>query len=365
MITETKIKYFGSKITDLIKGKNLSRQETKMLFIDILLNKQPEIQQGAFLAALAAKGEIAEEIAGAWEAIYELDTVKIELETNEPILENCGTGMDELKTFNISTASAIVGASGGLYIAKHGARAITSKCGTIDILEKLGIDVECDINIIKKSIEECGIGIFNGMSPKIHPTALFRILSKIRFGTILNISASLANPVLPKYALRGVYSENLVELVAKVMREIGYKKAMVVCGLDTNNKSMDELSTLGKTIICELKETGKIEKYTIEPEDVGLKRAKYELLCPNENIEEEVKQFLKIISGKEKGPKYDIVCLNTAPLFYIMGKVKNLQDGIEKARELIETGKAIEKLQQWVVKQNRNYCKNIEKCLVK
>lgn len=362
MSYEHKIKEFGAKVCDLIKGKDLTRQETKELFFQVLLNEQPDLQQGAFLAALTSKGETPEEIAGAWEAIYELDTVKVDPITPEPLVENCGTGMDELKTFNISTAAAIVAAAGGVYMAKHGARAITSRCGAVDILERLGIDVECDVNIVKKSIENCGIGIFNGMSSKVHPQALGRILAQIRFGTILNIAASLANPVLPQYALRGVYSEDLVGLVADVMKEIGYKRAMVVCGKDNDGtKCMDELSTLGETVICELREDGHVEKYTLQPEDAGLLRTRHEYICPALDLEEEAIEFLKLISGKEKGPKYDVVCLNAAPLFYITGKVQNIKAGIEKARELIGTGTAIDKLRQWVSEQNQSSCAGVEK----
>ncbi len=189
-----RLKVFGNQIAALIEGKDLSREEAKDMFRQVLLNEQPDLQQGAFLAALTAKGETAEEIASAWESIYELDTTKVTPDVLQPVVENCGTGMDALKTFNISTAAAVVAAAGGVYMAKHGARALTSTCGVVDILEAVGVDVECDVDIVKRSIEEAGIGIFNGMSPKVHPQALFRILSQIRFGTTLNIAGSLANP---------------------------------------------------------------------------------------------------------------------------------------------------------------------------
>ena len=142
-------------------------------FHPILLNEQPDLQQGAFLAAITAKGPTPEEIAGIWEAIYEVDTVKVRPEVSGPLVENCGTGMDSIKTFNVSTAAALVAASDGVFIARHGARAITSRCGTVDLLESLGIDMECDAAVVKRSIEKAGIGIFNGMSQKVHPQALF------------------------------------------------------------------------------------------------------------------------------------------------------------------------------------------------
>ncbi|MCG8571008.1 MAG: anthranilate phosphoribosyltransferase, partial [Spirochaetes bacterium] len=185
---------FGSVITKVIGKQNLSRIEAKNAFSQILKNETSEMQQGAFLSALTAKGETKEEIAGAWEAIYELDTNKVEFEEGIEVVENCGTGMDTIKTFNISTAASLIAAAAGIKMARHGARAITSVCGTVDIAESLGIEVECNTEMVKKSIINANIGLFNGMSPTVHPQALGRILSQIHFGSTLNISASLANP---------------------------------------------------------------------------------------------------------------------------------------------------------------------------
>ena len=270
-MTSVKAKNFGAVIAKLINKENISRQEAKEMFSEILRNEQSEMQQGAFLAALTAKGETAEEIAGSWEAIYELDTVKVKPNVSEPLVDNCGTGMDTLKTFNISSAASVIAAAAGIKMAKHGSRAITSFCGAVDIAETLGVDVECSSEIVKKSIERAGIGIFNGMSPEVHPCALGRILSQICFGTTLNIAASLANPALPTYGVRGVYAKEMVEPVAEVMREIGYKRAIIVHGLaEDGMTSMDEASTLGETIIAEVQENGEIKKYSFFPEDLGI-----------------------------------------------------------------------------------------------
>jgi len=347
------MKAFGNKISDIMMRKNLTREEAKEMFSQVLLNEQPDLQQGAFLVALTMKGPTPEEIAGSWEAIYELDTVKVTPKVSQPLVENCGTGMDTLKTFNISTAAAVVAAANGIYMAKHGARAITSKCGAVDILESVGVDVECDAEIVKKSIERAGIGIFNGMSPKVHPQALYRILSQIRFGTILNIAASLANPALPRYGVRGVYSRELVKPTAQVMREIGYKKAIVVHGLNEDGtKGMDEISTVGETIIAELYESGEITSYTIAPEDVGIQRTNEYALLPSPDRKEEALSFLRILSGKDRGPKFEIVCLNAAPILYMMGQAKDIKEGFNIAKETIETGQAVIKLREWVKEQN-------------
>ncbi|MCK4401846.1 anthranilate phosphoribosyltransferase [bacterium] len=355
MDTERIVK-FGLKIQRLIDHKDLSYDESYAMFKEILLNQQPDLQQGAFLAALVEKGETPEEIAGAWKVIYEIDTVKIKPDIKEPVVENCGTGMDQMQTFNISTAAAIVAAANGIYMAKHGARAITSRCGAVDILEALGVDVDGEVELVKKSIENAGIGIFNGMSSKVHPQALGRILSQIRFGTTLNIAGSLANPCLPKYAVRGVYKKDMVSIVAGVMKEIGYKKAIVVHGLNEDKtRGIDEVSSFGETIIAELKEDGEISNYTIMPEDMGIKRARYkDILEVGAQRAVPLRSFLKILTGKDRGPKHDIVCLNTAPILYMMNKVADFEEGVKKAGEIIKSGQAIEKLRQWVREQNRN-----------
>lgn len=354
-MSREKAKEFGSVISRLIQSKNISRNESKAMFSQILRNEQSDMNQGAFLAAFAAKGETAEEIAGSWEAIYELDTEKVIPETELPLVDNSGTGMDSLKTFNISTAASIIAAANGITMAKHGSRAITSYCGTIDILEKLGVDVECDIEVVKKSIEKAGIGIFNGMSPKVHPQALGRILSQISFGTVLNIAASLANPALPKYGVRGVYSKEMLEPVAKVMKEIGYKKAIVVHGVtEDGTLGMDEASSLGETFIAELKEDGTITKYSFSPEDLGIKRATRDEVASLNNLEEEAIRMIALLTGKDSGSRSDIVCLNTALILYLMNQCDTIREGFDKAKDIIASGKAIRKLRDWVEKQNHN-----------
>jgi len=350
---EENMKAFGNKISDIMRRKNLTREEAREMFRQVLVNEQPDLQQGAFLAAITIKGPTPEEIAGSWEAIYELDTVKVKPKVSQQLVENCGTGMDTLKTFNISTAAAVVAAANGICMAKHGARAITSNCGAIDILESVGVDVECDVEIVKKSIEKAGIGIFNGMSPKVHPQALYRILSQIRFGTILNIAASLANPTLPRYGVRGVYSKELVKPTAQTMREIGYKRAIVVHGLNEDRtKGMDEISSIGETVLAELHENGEITTNTIMPEDLGIKNVNERDLLPTSNRKDEALSFLRILSGKDQGSKSETVCLNTAPILYMMGQAKDIKEGLNIARETLETGQAIIKLKEWVRQQN-------------
>ncbi len=358
---EEKMMYFGNKVDSLIKGLNLDRSEARELFCQILLNVQPDLQQGAFLAAITAKGATPEEIAGIWEAIYEIDTVKVCPEVDGPLVENCGTGMDAIKTFNISTAASIVAASDGIIMAKHGARAITSKCGAVDILEELGVDVECDVALVKKSIEHAGIGIFNGMSGKVHPQALYRILSQIRFGTILNIAGSLANPALPTLGVRGVYSREMVLPIARAMREIGYRRAFVVHGLCADGtRGMDEISTLGETIAAELNDDGEINEFTISAREMGIEKGDETSILHQADRKREAVRLLRILSGDEVGPRREIVCLNAAPILYIAGHASDMLDATEKAAEIIDSGKPIDKLKAWVSEQNANPGERLE-----
>jgi len=348
----SKIKDFGTKIQRLIDGKDLSRDETYRMFREVLLNQQPDLQQGAFLAALVAKGETVEEIAGAWAAIDEIDTVHVTPDLLNPLFENSGTGMDRLKTFNVSSAAAIVAAACGVAMARHGARAITSHCGTVDILEAVGVDVDCDVDVVKNSIKEAGIGLFNGMSPKVHPGALGRILSQIRFGSTLNIAASLANPCRPTLGLRGVYTEKLLHKAAEVMRYIGYKKGMVVYGTDSDSGyGMDELSVSGETRIFEFTCHSQSE-YTLHPSDAGLKQMNFNEIASMGNPANEAVRFVQVLSGKKHDACIDFTCLNAGAILYTAEKSDSLKKGVEMSREAIESNRAIEKLKQWVMCQD-------------
>ena len=293
---------FGAVITRLIQKNQLTRGEARDSFIKILNNEVTDMQQGAFLAALTSKGETADEVAGAWEAIYELDTTKVRLKGATPVVENCGTGMDTFKTFNISTAASLLASSAGIKMARHGARAITSRCGTVDMAEALGVDVECSAELVAASIETSGIGLFNGMSPEIHPRALGRILSQINFGSPLNIAASLANPAMPRHAVRGVYSRDMIFPVVNVMKAIGFKRALVLHGgIEGSDKGMDEASVCGTTWCAELCDNGDIEQYRFSPREFGMDVHDPVELSPDENIEREPGRFVSLIQGKENG----------------------------------------------------------------
>ena len=348
-------KQFAQIIMRLIRGGHMSRTKTCEAFCSILKNEVTEMQQGAFLAALCAKGETEQEIAGAWQAIYELDTEKVTVRTARHIVENCGTGMDTFKTFNISTGASIVASAGGIPMARHGARALTSACGTVDIAEALGVDVECDVAVVANSIEKAHIGLFNAMSPKTHPNALGRILSKIFFGSTLNIAASLANPALPKFAVRGVYSRDMLVPVSKVMRELGYLRALVVNGVidESEGLSIDEASVIGPTYCAELTENGEITEFRIHPSELGISNAEPQELAPYGTKEQEARAMVDLLRGKGSQTRLYAVALNASLVFYISGESPTIGDGFEKAREILDSGLGYEQLRRWVMTQNR------------
>lgn len=350
---ENSQKLFGQFITRLIQKQDLSRKEARQSFATILNNETTEMQQGAFLAALTAKGETRHEVAGAWEAIYEMDTTKVSVSSPLPVVDNSGTGMDGFKTFNISTAASIIAAAGGIPMARHGARAITSLCGTVDMAEALGVDVDCHADVVARSIETSGIGLFNGTSPHIHPMALGRILSQIHFGSTLNIAASLANPALPTIGVRGVYSKAMIVPVAKVMKEIGYQRALIIHGsVGDTGLGMDEASVCGVTYGAKFFEDGRIEEFVIEPGMFHMGSHPYGELRPSSDIVSESKRFVALLNNRESGARKEAALLNAGLIFYAANQSNSIEDGVEKAYQMLESGKAFQTLEKWVVSQN-------------
>ncbi len=342
---------FGKLIQRLINRQDLDADESYQAFRAVLLGEQPDLHQGAFLAALTAKGETAAEIAGAWRAIMALDTVDAAADLPRPLVENSGTGMDTLKTFNVSSAAAVIAAACGVSLARHGARALTSSCGTIDLLEACGVGVDAPADTVCRSIREAGIGVFNGMSPRIHPRALGRILSQIRFGSTLNIAASLANPARPDRAIRGVYNRRLVPLVAGVMREIGIERGMVVHGCDAYREGgMDELSISGPTHVTTFSPTGS-DTFTVTPEDVGLRTAPFAAIAATGDLGLEKARFFAVLDGTGPRACVDMACLNAAAAILVGGRANDLAAGVRLAQAAVAEGRATAKFGHWLETQ--------------
>ncbi|MBF1010537.1 MAG: anthranilate phosphoribosyltransferase [Lachnoanaerobaculum sp.] len=332
-------------IIKIVNKEDLSFDEAYTVMNEIMNGETTPTQNAAFLAALStksAKAETTGEIAGCAKAMREHATP---VDTEFDLFEIVGTGGDNAGSFNISTTSAIVAAAGGMKVSKHGNRAASSKCGTADCLEALGVNIEEDPAKCRELLEKVGICFF--FAQKYHNSMKYvgAIRKELGFRTVFNILGPLTNPAHPKRQLLGVYDEYLIEPLAKVLMELGVKRGMVVYGMD----KLDEISLSAPTKVCEIKD-GSLHTYEIKPEDFGLSRCKKEDLSggdPKENAA----ITLSILNG-EKGAKRDAVLLNAGAALYIGEKAKSIQEGINLAARLIDSKKALKVLEDFIKVSN-------------
>jgi len=297
-------------------------------------------QISCLLTALRMKGETADEVTGFASKMRE-NSVKIHSKYGN-IVDTCGTGGDFSGTFNISTVSAIVAAAAGARVAKHGNRSASSKCGSADILEAMGVKIDIPPEKVKASIEEVGIGFI--FAPNFHPAMKYAAPSRKEIGirTIFNILGPLTNPAGTKYQLLGVFSEKLTELMSLVLQNLGSLEVMVVHGMD----GLDEITVTNRTKISHLK-NGNIKNYFIEPKDIRMNRhAKEELV--GGNVNDNIKITNDVLKGIETGAKRDIVLLNTAAALVVGQVAKDINDGIARAKEAIESRAALKKLEELI-----------------
>ncbi len=323
-------------IGKLIEKKNLTREEMVGVMNEIMTGNATPAQIGGFLTALRLKGETVEEITGAALVMREKVT-KIKVK-KEPIVDTCGTGGDLPNTFNISTIAAFVVAGCGLAVAKHGNRAVSSQCGSADLLEGLGINLDVEVETVEKCIEEIGIGFL--FAPLLHGAMKYAIGPRKEMGirTIFNILGPLTNPAGAQVQVLGVYSDKLTQTIAGVLKNLGSKHAFVVHGED----GLDEITTTSPTRVSELKE-GKVTTYSIKPEDFDIKRAKPDDILGGD-VPHNVKIAHDVLEGK-KGPQRDIVLLNASAAIVAGGKASDLKEGIKLAKKAIDSGKVKEKLE--------------------
>lgn len=332
-------------IIKIVNKEDLSFDEAYTVMNEIMNGDTTPTQNAAFLAALStksAKAETTGEIAGCAKAMREHATP---VDTNFDLFEIVGTGGDNAGSFNISTTSAIVAAAGGMKVSKHGNRAASSKCGTADCLEALGVNIDEDPAKCRELLEKVGICFF--FAQKYHNSMKYvgAIRKELGFRTVFNILGPLTNPAHPKRQLLGVYDEYLIEPLAKVLMELGVKRGMVVYGMD----KLDEISLSAPTKVCEIKD-GSLHTYEIKPEDFGLSRCKKEDLSGGD-LKENAAITLSILNG-EKGAKRDAVLLNAGAALYIGEKAKSMQEGINLAARLIDSKKALKVLEDFIKVSN-------------
>lgn len=334
-------------IVKIVNKEDLSYDEAYTVMNEIMSGKTTPTQNSAFLAALSTKSTRAEtisEIAGCAAAMRDH---AVKLETGMDLFEIVGTGGDNSQSFNISTTSALVAAAGGMKVAKHGNRAASSKCGTADCLEALGVNIEQSPDRCIELLNEVGMCFF--FAQKYHTSMKYvgAIRKELGFRTVFNILGPLTNPGSPKMQLLGVYDEYLVEPLAQVLINLGIRRGMVVYGQD----KLDEISLSAPTTVCEFKD-GWFKSYTIKPEDFGLNRcSKQELVggTPQENAD----ITLAILQGKEKGAKRNTVLLNAGAALYIGGKADSFNGGVQLAAQLIDSGRALATLEKFIEVSNR------------
>lgn len=319
----------------LVKGKNLSIKEMQSVFNQIMSGKTTSGQMASFLTALRIKTETVNEITGA-AIVMRKKSEKVKIK-DKNLLDTCGTGGTGTGVFNVSTISAFVLAGAGIKIAKHGNRAASGKCGSADVLEELGVKINISTKLVEKCIDEIGIGFM--FAPIFHGAMKYAIETRREMGirTIFNVLGPLCNPASSKFQVLGVYSSDLTELVAKVLKKLGSKRAFVVCGKDP----LDEVTITGTTKISELS-NGKVKTYTVTPATFGIKKRKLELVKGG-NSKVNAKIARDVLNGK-LGAKRDIVLMNASLGFVCMGKAKNFKEGVKLAANVIDSGKAKDKL---------------------
>lgn len=333
-------------IVKIVNKEDLTYDEAYTVMNEIMSGETTPTQNAAFLAALStksAKAETTDEIAGCAAAMRDNAT---KVDTGMDIFEIVGTGGDNAQSFNISTTSALVAAAGGMKVAKHGNRAASSLCGTADCLEALGVNIQQSPNRCIELLKEVGMCFF--FAQKYHTSMKYvgPIRKELGFRTVFNILGPLTNPGSPKMQLLGVYDEYLVEPLAQVLINLGVKRGMVVYGKD----KLDEISMSAPTAVCEFKD-GWFRSYTIVPEDFGFER------CTKDDLKggtpEENAKITREILGGAKGHKRNAVLMNAGAALYIGGKAETLKDGIALAAEIIDSGKALETLDNLITVSNR------------
>ncbi|RLC29407.1 MAG: anthranilate phosphoribosyltransferase [Deltaproteobacteria bacterium] len=336
----------------VVAGKNLSQAEMEQTMEKIMDGEATPAQIGAFITALRMKGETVDEITGA-ARVMRAKAIKIPLKKalthrdggnscSEAILDTCGTGGDGVGTFNVSTATAFVVAGGGVVVAKHGNRAVSSRCGSADVLEALGVKLDIAETDVARCIGKIGIGFL--YAPVFHEAMKHAAGPRREIGirTIFNILGPLTNPAGATAQVLGVYDPDLTEKMAHVLGRLGTTEAFVVCG----DGSLDEISITGPTRLSHLK-NGNVRTFDITPEQFGFTRARTDAIKGG-NVKQNAGILKKILEG-ETGPKRDMVLLNAGAAFVAAGKAPDIKGGIEQARESLDSGKARQRLNDLVL----------------
>jgi anthranilate phosphoribosyltransferase len=335
---------FKSILNKLINGENLSQEAMLATMRQVMGGELTSAQISALLVALRIKGETVDEIAAAATVMRELSS-KVNIQDAAHLIDTCGTGGDGIQTFNVSTVSAFVAAAAGAKVAKHGGRSVSSTCGSADVLETLGVNVNQTPEQVASCVNQIGVGFMfapNHHSAMKHSAPVRRELG-VR--TMFNLLGPLTNPANAKRQVMGVFSAALTSKLAHVLQQLGSEHVMVVCGAD----GMDEISFAGDTFVAELKD-GQVHEYTLNPKQFGLGLHDVSSIKVAD-AQASKAMILDVLAGKTGGAR-EIVLLNAGAAIYVAGLVPSLQDGIVKAAETLDNGKARQKLDQLIAMTN-------------
>ncbi|AGB18832.1 anthranilate phosphoribosyltransferase [Thermoanaerobacterium thermosaccharolyticum] len=324
-------------IEKIVMGENLTESEAKSAMDSIMKGEPSSALIGGYLIGLRMKGETVDEITGSAKSMIG-NAVRLKLDSPY-VIDTCGTGGDGGRTFNISTAVAIITSSAGVKIAKHGNRAVSSKSGSADVLSELGVKIDLEPEITKKFIDDVGFGFL--YAPKYHSAMknVAPIRRELGLRTVFNILGPLTNPASAKGQVLGVYDKKLTHVLAEVLLKLGCERALVVYG----NDGLDEITTTTTTTVSEVK-NGTVIDFTIDPHDYGINLSKDTDINGGDS-KENAKIILDILEG-QKGPKRDIVVLNSAAALYVGKAVDNIKEGVMLAEHLIDSGAALGKLNE-------------------
>ncbi len=325
-------------IQKLIDRVDLTEQEARAAMNEIMAGQASDAQIAGFVTALRMKGETAQELVGFAQVMREKAEPVWDGEVLS-VLDTCGTGGDRSGTFNISTATAFVVSAAGVRVAKHGNRSASSRCGSADVLEALGIDIQMPIERLRRAITEAGLGFL--FAPRFH-TSMKHVMparSQLKVRTVFNILGPLANPAGARFQVVGVYAADIMELMANALHGLNVDHAFVVHGAN----GMDEISISSRTYVVEI-HRGEVRQFAISPEDLGLSPAKIEAIAGGNAAENA--QIIESIFRGEHGPRRDVVLLNSAPALVAWGVAKTWKEGLQVAAEAIDSGAALKKVQE-------------------
>jgi len=330
-------------IKRIVDGQHLGRDEMHEVFGEVMDGRASDVQKSSLLIALRMKGETADEITGAAMAMRERVTpLTVD---RDRIIDTCGTGGDGRGTFNVSTVAALVAAGAGASVAKHGNRAVSSSCGSADVLAALGVNIDLDAARMSDVLRRTGISFL--FAPKLHPamSAVAAIRRELGVRTIFNVLGPLTNPAFARRQVLGVYSLHLVDVLARVLLALGAYHAMVVHSRD----GLDEISISAATHVCEVHD-GAVDSYELTPEEIGVSRYSLAELAGGD-ARENARIALEILTGGN-GARTEIVAANAGAALYVSGAAETIGDGVAMAREAIATGAAMAKLQELVAVTN-------------